>query len=224
MKDIRVLPKDSQAELSRSVNGSQCLLRDFRPTIKDRLMFLGAFLRRPVSVGALGPSSPHLAEAMLSWLVPEESQTVVELGPGTGAFTGLILRRIRENVTFFALELDPGFTRGLRSRFPSLTVYNDSAEKIPEYLSRHGKLKADYIVCGLPWASLPLGVQDRVLAAVLSSLSPGGHFVTFGYVHARWLPNAQRFRRRLEQNFNRVETSRVVWKNFPPAFIYRCVR
>jgi phospholipid N-methyltransferase len=149
---------------------------------------------------------------------------VVELGPGTGAFTGLILSRIRASTTFFALELDPGFTKGLRSRYPGLTVYNDSAERITQYLKIHGKRCADYIVCGLPWASLPLGVQDRIFEGVLDSLQPGGHFVTFGYVHARWFPNAQRFRRRLRRGFSRVETSRVVWKNFPPAFIYRCVK
>jgi phospholipid N-methyltransferase len=153
-----------------------------------------------------------------------QSSTVVEIGPGTGAFTGLILGRIGKQTTFFALELDAMFTRALCLRFPSLTVYNDSAERIGEYLRRHGKASADCVISGLPWASLPKAVQDRVFNSVLVALAPGGVFVTFGYVHARWFPKAQRFRRRLESSYRRVETSRVVWGNFPPAFVYHCTR
>jgi phospholipid N-methyltransferase len=92
------------------------------------------------------------------------------------------------------------------------------------YLGRHGKKRADYIISGLPWASLPLKVQDNILREVLSSLAPGGLFITFGYLHARWMPNALRFRRKLEQHFTRVEPSGPIWGNFPPAFVYRCTR
>jgi phospholipid N-methyltransferase len=152
------------------------------------------------------------------------SDTVVELGPGTGAFTRSILEGIGERTTFFALELDPIFSKVLRKRFPSLIVYNDSAENIPEYLAQHGKTNADSIISGLPWASLPMELQQRIMQSVLASLAPGGVFTTFGYVHARWLPNALRFRRRLGKHFSEVETSKVVWANFPPAFVYRCKR
>jgi phospholipid N-methyltransferase len=195
-----------------------------KPGVAERVRFLRAFLRRPAAVGAIGPSSRTLANAMLAGCKLSTSETVVELGPGTGAFTGPILENIGRSTTFFALEIDPGLSRGLRKRFPGLTVYNDSAEKIDEYLARHGKTQANYIISGLPWASLPLKVQDNILRVVLASLAPGGLFVTFGYLHARWMPNAQRFRRRLEERFSRVTTSEPVWANFPPAFIYRCER
>lgn len=203
--------------------GSTRMLLGASP-LAERLKFLRAFLRSPSAVGALGPSSPSLARAMLRRCALRESSTVVEIGPGTGAFTGLILGRIGKQTTFFALELDPGFARVLGQRFPALTVYNDSAERIGEYLIRHGKASADCIVSGLPWASLPQQVQDRVFHAVLDSLAPGGVFATFGYVHARWFPKAQRFRRRLEESYRRVEVGRVVWGNFPPAFVYHCTR
>lgn len=198
--------------------------RRFGARVAERLRFVGAFLRRPTSVGAISPSSAALAREMLEGCALGRSDTVVELGPGTGAFTRLILERIGQQTTFFALELDEGLCRTLERRFPSLSVHNDSAENIAEYLDVHGKSSADCILSGLPWASLPMGVQDRIFEAVLSSLKPGGIFATFGYVHARWFPNAQKFRRRLEASFAEVRMSRVVWKNFPPAFIYRCRR
>jgi phosphatidylethanolamine/phosphatidyl-N-methylethanolamine N-methyltransferase len=200
------------------------LFSKLKPRVEERFHFLGGFLRGPTSVGALGPSSAALAEAMIQDFPLASSDTVVELGPGTGAFTRRILERIGRRTTFIALELDPIFVSRLRRRFPTLSVYNDSAEQMPSYLARHGKKKVDYIISGLPWASLPLKVQDNVLKAVLDVLAPGGVFTTFGYLHARWMPNAQRFRGRLRRHFSAVETSAIVWKNFPPAFVYRCKR
>ena len=64
--------------------------------------------------------------------------------------------------------------------------------------------------------------RSNILAAVLASLSPEGMFTTFGYVHACWLPRARRFRDRLKNHFAEVKTSRTVWRNAPPAFVYRC--
>jgi len=200
------------------------LLRSIPPRLGDRVRFLRAFLRGPAKVGAIAPSSRSLARAMVKSCGLNFSDTVVELGPGTGAFTRAILEGIGEGTTFFALELDPIFSKALRKSFPSLIVYNDSAENIPEYLAQHGKTKADYIISGLPWASLPMELQNRIMESVITSLAPGGVFTTFGYVHARWLPNALRFRRRLGNHFSEVETSKVVWANFPPAFVYRCKR
>jgi phospholipid N-methyltransferase len=90
-----------------------------------------------------------------------------------------------------------------------------------DYLALHRK-KADYIVSGLPWANISPETQDRIMEAVVASLADGGIFTTFAYLHARWLPKARQFRRALEDRFAHVETSPVIWRNLPPAFVYRC--
>ena len=53
--------------------------------------FLKSYLSTPGNVGAVAPSSPYLARRMIEELDLEGADTVVELGPGTGAFTGFIL-------------------------------------------------------------------------------------------------------------------------------------
>jgi phospholipid N-methyltransferase len=58
----------------------------------------------------------------------------------------------------------------------------------------------------------------------LECLSPKGVFTTFAYAHAYWLPTAVRFRKRLKAHFGSVKTSRLVWRNVPPAYVYRCRR
>lgn len=194
------------------------LERDF----KERVEFFRVFIREPTHVGALSPSSRSLARAMIHGLALKTADTVVEIGPGTGAFTRFILKRIGEQTTFFALELNEAYVHSLRMRFPELIVYLDSAEAIPQYLNRHGKQAAKYIISGLPWATLDASIQERIMHAIVTSLAPAGVFTTFAYIHALWMPAARRFRRRLERCFERVETSPVVWNNLPPAFVYRC--
>jgi phospholipid N-methyltransferase len=210
---------------ARSANAATKILKPSGgPTFDfaEHVAFLQSFLREPASVGALSPSSKALARAMIEGFSLKTADTVVELGPGTGAFTAPIRAQIGRHTTFLTMELDPFYARSLKRRFPDLVVYNDSAERMLDYLALHGKKRASYIVSGLPWANLPIDLQVRIMDVILKALSPGGVFTTFAYFHARWLPKAQEFRRSLEKRFARVETSPVIWGNLPPAFVYRC--
>ncbi len=193
-----------------------------QPTLKEHWRFFAAFLRRPATVGSLVPSSVHLAQAVLERCNLKSAKTVVELGSGTGAITRFILERLGRHTTFLALELDPVATRELRQRFPELVVYSDSAEHLQKYLARHGRKKVDCVISGLPWANMTAETQERILAAVFRVLKPGGMFTTFAYLHASWLPTARRFRERLARHFGTVKVSPTVWRNFPPAYVYRC--
>jgi phosphatidylethanolamine/phosphatidyl-N-methylethanolamine N-methyltransferase len=203
-------------------NRAARFFRNLECDFVEHLEFFHAFIREPGSVGALTPSSRHLAKAMIQGFDLASAGTVVELGPGTGSFTARILERIGRATTFLAMELDPVYVRNLQRRFPGLLVFNESAQCLPELLVRHGKRQADYVISGLPWANIPEQVQAQIMQAILRSLSPDGFFSTFAYLHARWMPKARSFRRKLESHFRRVETSPVVWKNLPPAIVYRC--
>lgn len=205
----------------RGANGQSHPARASSP---GRFKFFSAFLREPLKVGAFWPSSPELAEQMVEGCDLPSRETVVELGPGTGAFTGLILDRLRRRSQFFALEINARNVSELRRRFPRLQVYADCAARLPDYLRLHEAPKTDCIISGLAWGNMLPRTQNRILDAVLSSLAPGGLFTTFAYVHASWFPTSLRFRKRLFHHFSRIETTPIVWRNLPPAFIYRCWR
>lgn len=224
MNDPFAVRKRSRAGNRKHRPQSTSFLRALELDIIEHVEFFGAFIREPASVGALSPSSRALALAMIAGFGLRNAEMIVELGAGTGAFTGPILERIGKHTAFVAMELDPQHVRGLKRRFPDLTVYNDSAERMPEYLALRDKQKADYIVSGLPWANIAVETQDRIMEAVLTCLAPHGVFTTFAYLHARWLPKARQFRRSLEKRFGSVSTSPVIWRNLPPAFVYRCSR
>jgi phospholipid N-methyltransferase len=200
-------------------------IADAKPSQRhDRLRFLRAFLREPLTVGACWPSSRELAEKVVGGCNLRSRETIVELGPGTGAFTELILQRLRKRTRFFALEINPGNVRELRRRFPQLEVYAECARTLPKYLGQEDGQKADCIISGLAWGNMLPATQNRIFDAVLSSLAPGGLFTTFAYAHAAWFPTSLRFRRRLFHQFTKVETTPIIWRNLPPAFVYRCWR
>ena len=183
------------------------------------LRFLEAFLREPLAVGSLWPSSTTLARAVVNSCEFKSGDTVVELGPGTGAFTELLLDRLNGRGRLIAVELSPTNVEVLRQRFPSCRVINDTAENLPRHL---GRRRADCVVSGLAWGNMSPRSQDRILEAIWRSLAPRGQFVAFAYAHAVCLPTSLRFRRLLFDNFACVNTTPIVWRNLPPAYIYRC--
>ncbi|MEN6492971.1 MAG: methyltransferase domain-containing protein [Thermoguttaceae bacterium] len=193
-------------------------------TVKQCAEFLAEFVRRPGVVGAVAPSSPVLARRMVEWIDWPKVQTVVEYGPGTGAFTGRILAEKPPAATFFALEINPRFVAALADRYPEVNVYQESVGNVQAVCGKEGVAHVDAILCGLPWAAFSDEDQTAYLDAMMAVLRPGGQFVTFAYLQGLLLPAGQRFRRKLRRYFATVEMSRTAWRNFPPAFVYRCRR
>jgi phospholipid N-methyltransferase len=184
--------------------------------------FLDAYLRAPFKTGSVAPSSRWLAARMVKDTGLAGAHTVVELGPGTGAITRAIVPELGADTLFVAVEYNPGFAESLKRRFPRATVVNDTAERLPELLAEQGRAEADCILSSLPFAAFPHGLQCRLLDAAHRSLGPGGLFVTYAYVPAAWLTTGRQLRSLLTRRFERVHTTPIVWRNLPPAFVYRC--
>jgi phospholipid N-methyltransferase len=185
------------------------------------LRFVGAFVRAPFKVGALWPSSADLSRAVATSCDFDHDDTVVELGPGTGNFTELLLKKLDGRGRLVALEINPTNIDILRSRFSPCEIVQDSAEHLLRYV---GPGDARCVVSGLAWGNMFPALQDRIIEAIVKSLAPGGQFVAFAYVHARWFPTTLRFRKLMFREFARVETTPIIWRNVPPAYVYRCWR
>ena len=185
-------------------------------------LFLHQFARSPRTVGAVLPSSPALAQAMVAPIDFAMARTIVEFGPGTGAFTRAIAQRLRPQCRYLGIELNAAFCRTLAAEFPRLSFVHGSVADLTQILASHGVAEIDAIVSGLPWASLPLSLQRTVFSAIDRVLAPGGVFITFGYVQSLLLPGAWALRRRLRRGFGHVSRSPIVWANVPPAFAYVC--
>jgi len=178
-------------------------------------------MRAPLTVGAIWPSSEALSRAVVEACDIGPSDTVVELGAGTGNFTQLLIERLDQTGRLVALELSATNADVLRRRFPDLEIHFDSAEHLAKYVQPR---TARCVVSGLAWGNMMPATQDRILSAIMTALAPGGQFVAFAYGHARYYPTTVRFRRRLLREFTRVEITPMIWRNLPPAYVYRCWR
>ncbi len=168
-------------------------------------LFLRQFLQSPRTVGAVLPSSTALARAMLAPVDFQSARAVVEFGPGTGAFTREIAPRLAPGCRYLGIELNPTFVRDLTAKFPRLAFVRGSVADLERVLVAHGIAAIDAIVCGLPWASLPISLQEQVFAAIDRTLAPGGVFATFGYLQSMILPGARSLRQRLAPQLRRSQ-------------------
>jgi phosphatidylethanolamine/phosphatidyl-N-methylethanolamine N-methyltransferase len=159
---------------------------------------------------------------MISGTCLEKARAVVELGPGTGAITQSIVSSISRDASFLALEVDAAAVRRLRRRFPDRNIYEASAETIGTYLRRHRLHQADVVVCSIPWAVTPEDLQRRIMGQVAAALAPDGVFTAYTYIGAARTPRGRHYGHLLRELFRTVEVSKVVWRNVPPALIYRC--
>ncbi|NJC11425.1 phospholipid N-methyltransferase [Micromonospora profundi] len=193
-------------------------------TVDHRRQFLREFLRDPFTVAAVAPSSQALANAVVAPVPLTGDPVVVELGPGTGAFTQAIQRRLAGRGHHVAIEINERFADLLAGRFPCVDLAIADARNLREILTVRGLDHADVIVSGLPWAAFTPGRQDDLLAAVTAVLAPHGAFTTFAYAHTRWMPPARRLRHSLGERFEEVVRGRTERANVPPAFVYSCRR
>lgn len=189
---------------------------------KQLATFIGQFAKHPAQIGTFAPSTRWLARNMMEDLEVETADVVFELGAGTGAATGEILKRLKPDATFVAVEINPKMVQQLRRRFDGLTIVEGSAEHISEFRRELGVGPIDCVLCGVPWACLSTDLQNKMLSAIVDNMSPSGRFATLALLHGKWSSRGKHLRRELEQRFEVVRATRPVWRNFPPAFAYQC--
>lgn len=187
--------------------------------LSDSWVFLRRFLRDPKNVASIWPSSKVLARAMLRDLDLVDDISVVEYGPGTGAFTRLIRERLGALASwhYHGIDGDPTFCALLRERFPDLSFVNGRVEDPAMWPE---DLKApDLIISGLPLITFPVPVLEGIVRDTYARLAPGGTFRTFSYVHSIPTPGQRRLRRLMSEAFDEYHVSKPVARNIPPALV-----
>lgn len=182
-------------------------------------------LRDPAGVGAVAASGRALARRMVeaASVGAPSAPTVIEVGAGTGAFTGEILGQLAPG-GFVALEPNPRLAARLRARFPTVDVAEVGVETLSQVLESRGYGPVDVVVSGLPFALWSTPRQRQALSAMAAALRPGGRLVTFGYLQSQLLPAARRFRGELDRTFEGVHVAGVAWWNLPPALVWSAVK
>jgi phospholipid N-methyltransferase len=175
--------------------------------------FLRGFLKNPVMVGSVIPSSKVLIERMLGPVKWDEVELFVEYGPGVGTFTREVLKRLPHDARLIAIDTNADFIDFLRKDIDDerLIAVTGSAADVEKIIAVHGFAKADYILSGLPFSTLPPGVGELIGAATAKAIRPGGAFLVY-----QFSPKVRDF---IAPYFERIDRG-FEWVNVPPATLF----
>jgi phosphatidylethanolamine/phosphatidyl-N-methylethanolamine N-methyltransferase len=195
--------------------------------------FLIEAMRRRKEVGALAASGRYLAREMTSTIGGNScADRVLEVGAGTGAFTGKILERLPQGGQADIVELNPRFCQRLRESVvgPWSDLVKGRSARVIEGCIEDADIGSSYttIVCGLPFNSFPPSIAERILDQLKSLLSPGGTLAYFEYaglpslrctIPGPWQGNARRHRGFLRDLSTNMDVRRrFVLRNVLPAW------
>ena len=187
----------------------------------ENIEFLQAFIKNPLKVGAIAPSSSDLAERMMEGIDPGENSVVIELGPGTGAFTKPLHEIISDHKSYLGIELDKNLVKCLRTKFPDMRFMRGNACKAFALHKRSKLGKVGYVISGLPFVSMPTQLNNRILGQVEKFMDEGCMFRTFQYAHGYYLPTAIKLREFMRDRYGSSRKSPLIVKNVPPAVTLR---
>jgi phosphatidylethanolamine/phosphatidyl-N-methylethanolamine N-methyltransferase len=183
--------------------------------LDDEMQFIRTWMEKPISTGAVMPSSRVLARAMARYVDPNSTGPVIELGPGTGPVTEALVRHGVDPARLVLVEFNPDFCRLLRTRYPAATVVQGDAYRLRRVLENYVDEPAAAVVSGLPLVTKPLRTRLRLISDAMTLLAAGAPFVQFTYAMLPPIPK--------ELSGIRAEASELIWMNLPPArvWVYR---
>jgi len=140
---------------------------------------------------------------------------IVELGPGTGVFTDLIIDKMADDARLLVFELNDNFHNALSARIndPRVQIIHDSAEFIHKYIGETEKL--DVVISSLPLMVFSEELRQNVINESFDCLKENGKYIQFQY--------SLQSKKLLESKYGQVNIQFTI-KNFPPAFVYSCIK
>lgn len=206
------------------------------PLWSDYGVFLREFWRQFHTTGAVLPSGPWLASALVRYLNEADgSRRILEVGPGTGAVTRRIVAGMRPKDQLDLVELNDQFVALLRERFAGESPFCHAADRTQIHHCPIEELPPDrsydVVISGLPLNNFSAAQVEKILGILMGLLKPGGTLSFFEYIAIRNVRSvvsrgAERQRlkgigRALDAVLDRGEIRRDwVWPNVPPAWVH----
>lgn len=178
----------------------------------DAALFFGLWLRKPLQIAAITPSSTRLATVMAGLVDPSRPGPVLELGAGTGSLTRGLLRRFSPLERIVVLEREAALAATLRRDFPGIATIAGDATALEDHLTERGVDQLCAVVSSLPIKWFSVSAQRAVVAPCFARLGPGGKFLQMTNAFSSPLAMGP-------LGLAGVCVARV-WRNLPPAQIW----
>lgn len=162
-------------------------------SLKEYSTFFREFRQRFETTGAIAPSSRFLARSMTRYLRSRPADAppvrVLEIGPGTGAVTGTIVKLIREHDRFDLVELNGAFAAHLEQRFEADPIWQRVADRSKVHVAPLQEFSSDgpydFVISGLPLNNFSTELVDDIFEHYFKHLLPGGILSYFEYQFVR---------------------------------------
>jgi phosphatidylethanolamine/phosphatidyl-N-methylethanolamine N-methyltransferase len=205
--------------------------------LADHRVFWREFRDNFHTTGAILPSGRALARALTRFVQQDaaEPRRILEVGPGTGAVTTVLVDRLGPHDSLDLVELNDRFVERLRERFqrePAFQavsarcrVLHQPVEQVP------ADEPYDLLISGLPLNNFSVESVEQILATFTRLLRPGGTLSFFQYIAvrpARAMVSGGDERARLrgigkalKRLLSAGEIRRDwIWPNVPPAWVH----
>ncbi|MDX2113226.1 MAG: methyltransferase [Alphaproteobacteria bacterium] len=177
--------------------------------------FLSAWLRSPLSMGAIVPSSGKLARAMAGQIDIKHAGVVIELGAGTGPVTDALVEAGVPAKRLWVIEREAALCAILSAQFPQLTIWCEDATHLKRLWQEQGEPRIAAIVSSLPMMSLPKRTKETIQSQMAELLDEGGVIVQFTYGAKSPLDKT-----RLRQHGITGKRVKTILTNVPPAHVW----
>jgi phosphatidylethanolamine/phosphatidyl-N-methylethanolamine N-methyltransferase len=182
---------------------------------RKRHHFIAAWVRSPMGMGALLPSSRRLAKAMVAEIDTDKSGAIIELGAGTGVMTHALLEAGIPPERLLVIERDPKLHATLVTQFPDLTVLCEDAVNLQELLTTHKITKVCAILSSIPFLTIPKPVGKAIQEQMARVIDKDGLVVQFTYGIKSPISKKQ-----LESCGMYAKRTKMVMTNVPPAHVW----
>jgi phospholipid N-methyltransferase len=148
--------------------------------INGRFAFFQEFLKHPLQIGSIIPSSRFLERRILEAAAITSAKIIVELGSGTGGTTRAILRAMPQHAKILSIEINPHFHTLVSSiKDDRLIAHLGNACGLKEIISKYGLGAPEAVISGIPFSTMNHSEGSQVIEAISSLLAPNGRFVAY---------------------------------------------
>lgn len=182
---------------------------------RRRHHFLAAWVRSPLKIGALLPSSRGLARAMAAEVDMRRGGAIIELGAGTGVVTHALLQAGIAPDKLLVVERDKKLHALISSHFPQLNIVCADAIELDRVLINNGIAKVNAVVSSLPLLTMPKPIRHAIQEQMASVIGHDGIIIQFTYG-----PRSPISPHQMRKHQLHGKRMKLVVTNVPPAHVW----
>ena len=148
---------------------------------KQPHLFIAAWLRAPMKMGAVLPSSRALARALVDQIDLSRDGMIIELGAGKGVVTHALMEGGIPHDRLLIVEREKQLHALLHASFHELEVICADAMELDRVIAGMGIEKVNAIVSSLPLISMPSAIRHAIEQQMADAIGEQGMIIQYTY-------------------------------------------